>query len=148
MSATLLTVLFQSFFFKKKICRYSVHGLRMCMWFGLILYIYSPSHFSASQTQEWVLCFIWIFLKLAGVSLFCLKVYKRLKIILNIIFSFFFSTCELSHLALQFYFYLYSGCSIRTALANFVESDFGCTSRIYFDNVMLMLHSVTLTPHK
>ena len=38
--------------------------------------------------------------------------------------------------------------SIRTALANFVESNLGCTSRIYFDNVTLTLHNVTLTSHK
>ena len=35
--------------------------------------------------------------------------------------------------------------SIRTALANSVESDLGCTSRIYFDNLMLMLHNMRLT---
>ena len=30
--------------------------------------------------------------------------------------------------------------SIGTASANSVESDLGCTSRIYFDNVTLTLH--------
>ena len=38
--------------------------------------------------------------------------------------------------------------SFGTASANSVESDLGCTSRIYFDNVMLSLHSVTLTSQK
>ena len=37
---------------------------------------------------------------------------------------------------------------IRTALANSVESDLGCTSRIYFDNVTLILHNVTLKSQK
>ena len=31
---------------------------------------------------------------------------------------------------------------------NFVESDLRCTSRIYFDNMMLTLHNVTLTSQK
>ena len=31
---------------------------------------------------------------------------------------------------------------------NSVESDSGCTSRIYIDNVMLALHNVTLTSQK
>ena len=31
---------------------------------------------------------------------------------------------------------------------NSVESDLGCTSRIYFDNVRLSLHNVTLTSPK
>ena len=31
---------------------------------------------------------------------------------------------------------------------NSVESDLGCTSRIYFDNVTLTLYSVTLTSQK
>ena len=35
-----------------------------------------------------------------------------------------------------------------TALANSMESDLGCTLRIYFDNVTLMLHNVTLTSQK
>ena len=34
---------------------------------------------------------------------------------------------------------------IGTASANSVESDLGCTLRIYFDTVTLMLHNVTLT---
>ena len=38
--------------------------------------------------------------------------------------------------------------SIGTASANSVESDLGCTSMIYFDNVTLTLHSVTLTSQK
>ena len=39
---------------------------------------------------------------------------------------------------------------IETASANSVESDLGCTLRIYFDydNVMLTLHNVTLTSQK
>ena len=32
-----------------------------------------------------------------------------------------------------------------TASTNSMESDLGCTSRIYFDNVTLTLHNVTLT---
>ena len=35
--------------------------------------------------------------------------------------------------------------AIETASANSVESDLGCTSRIYFDNVTMTLHNVTLT---
>ena len=31
---------------------------------------------------------------------------------------------------------------------NSVKSDLGCTSRIYFDNVTLTLHNVTLTSQK
>ena len=31
---------------------------------------------------------------------------------------------------------------------NYVESDLGCTSRIYFDNVTLTLYNVTLTSQK
>ena len=31
---------------------------------------------------------------------------------------------------------------------NSMELDLGCTSRIYFDNVTLMLHNVTLTSQK
>ena len=31
---------------------------------------------------------------------------------------------------------------IRTASANSMESDLGCTSKIYFDNVTLKLHNV------
>ena len=41
--------------------------------------------------------------------------------------------------------------SIRAASANSVEfcgSDLGCTSRIYFDNLTLTLHNVTLTSQK
>ena len=40
--------------------------------------------------------------------------------------------------------------AIRTvsAYSNSVESDLGCTSRIYFDKVMLTLHNVTLTSQK
>ena len=34
---------------------------------------------------------------------------------------------------------------IGTASANSVESDLGCTSRNYFDNVTLTSHNVTLT---
>ena len=34
--------------------------------------------------------------------------------------------------------------SIGTVSVNSVESDLGCTSRIYFDNMMPMLHNVTL----
>ena len=40
---------------------------------------------------------------------------------------------------------------VRTAMANFpysLESDLGCSSRIYFDNVTMMLHNVTLTSQK
>ena len=35
--------------------------------------------------------------------------------------------------------------SIGTASASSVESDLGCTSRIYFDNVTLALHNNTIT---
>ena len=35
-----------------------------------------------------------------------------------------------------------------TASANSVESDLGCTPRIYFDNVTLTLYNVTLTSLK
>ena len=38
--------------------------------------------------------------------------------------------------------------SIRTASANSMESDLGCTSRIYFDNVTLMLLNVALASKK
>ena len=38
--------------------------------------------------------------------------------------------------------------SIGTVSAHSVESDLGCTSRIYFDNVTLMLHNMTLTSQK
>ena len=38
--------------------------------------------------------------------------------------------------------------TIGTASANSVESDLGCTSRIYFDNVKLTLHNVMLTSQK
>ena len=34
----------------------------------------------------------------------------------------------------------------RTASANSVESDIGCTSRVYFDNVTLTSHKMTLKP--
>ena len=34
------------------------------------------------------------------------------------------------------------------ASANSMESDLRCTSTIYFDNVMLTLHNVTLTSQK
>ena len=34
--------------------------------------------------------------------------------------------------------------SNRSTPSNSVESDLGCTSRIYFDNVTLTLHNVTL----
>ena len=37
---------------------------------------------------------------------------------------------------------------IGTASANSVESDLGCSPRIYFDNVALTIHYVTLTSHK
>ena len=37
---------------------------------------------------------------------------------------------------------------IGTASTNSVESDLGCTSRFYFDNVTLMSHNVTLTSQK
>ena len=36
----------------------------------------------------------------------------------------------------------------RNCLSNSVKSDRGCTSRIFFDNVTLMLHNVTLTSQK
>ena len=38
--------------------------------------------------------------------------------------------------------------SIGTDSANSVESELGCTSRVYFDNVMLPSHTVTLTSQK
>ena len=38
--------------------------------------------------------------------------------------------------------------AIGTASANSVESDHGCTSRIYFDSVTLMLLNVTMTLQK
>ena len=38
--------------------------------------------------------------------------------------------------------------AIGTASANSVESDLGCTSRIFFDNVTLALHNVRLTSQK
>ena len=38
--------------------------------------------------------------------------------------------------------------SIGTASANSLESDLGCTSRIYIDNVTLTLYNVTLTSQK
>ena len=37
---------------------------------------------------------------------------------------------------------------IGTASANLVESDLGCTLRIYFDKVTLMLHNMMLTSQK
>ena len=37
--------------------------------------------------------------------------------------------------------------SIETATANSVESDLGCTSRVYFDNVTMTLHNVTRASH-
>ena len=37
---------------------------------------------------------------------------------------------------------------IGIALVNYVESDLGCTSRIYFDNMTLTLHNMTLTSWK
>ena len=33
----------------------------------------------------------------------------------------------------------------RNCLGQFMESDLGCTARIYFDNMTLTLHYVTLT---
>ena len=38
--------------------------------------------------------------------------------------------------------------SIATASANSMESYIGCTSKIYFDDVTLMLHNVRLTSQK
>ena len=38
--------------------------------------------------------------------------------------------------------------SIRTASGNSMESDLGCTSRVYFDNVTLTLHNVARASHK
>ena len=38
--------------------------------------------------------------------------------------------------------------AVRTASANSMESDLGCTLRVYFDNVMLMSHNLTLTSQK
>ena len=38
--------------------------------------------------------------------------------------------------------------AVRTASANSMESDLGCTLRVYFDNVMLMSHNLTLTAQK
>ena len=38
--------------------------------------------------------------------------------------------------------------SIRTASANSVESDLGCTLRVFFDNVTLTSHNVMLTSQK
>ena len=35
--------------------------------------------------------------------------------------------------------------TIGTASANSVESDLGCKSRIYFDNVTLTLHNAAMT---
>ena len=35
--------------------------------------------------------------------------------------------------------------SIGTAFPNYLESDLGCTLRIYFDNVTLMLHNVMMS---
>ena len=37
---------------------------------------------------------------------------------------------------------------VGTALANSVESDQGCTSRVYFDNVTLRSHNLMLTSQK
>ena len=39
-------------------------------------------------------------------------------------------------------------CTVGNALANSVESDHGCTPRVYFDNVTLTSHNVTLMSHK
>ena len=53
--------------------------------------------------------------------------------------------------ALKFQLYLDQASAnnaIRTVSANSVDSDLGCTSRIYFDNVTLTLHNVTLTSQK
>ena len=38
--------------------------------------------------------------------------------------------------------------AVGTASVNFVESDLGCTARIYFDNVTLTLHNIILTSHQ
>ena len=38
--------------------------------------------------------------------------------------------------------------TIRTALVNSMESDLGCTTRVYFDIVMLTSNNMTLTPQK
>ena len=38
--------------------------------------------------------------------------------------------------------------AIGTASANSMESDLGCTSRVYFDNVTLTLHNMTRTSQK
>ena len=46
-----------------------------------------------------------------------------------------------------FTFIKFSACilAIGTALANSVESDLGCTSRVYYDNVALSSHKVPMT---
>ena len=148
MSATLLTVLFQSFFFFFKnlqVFRSWSEDVHV-VWTNS-LHLFTKSFFGISDARVGSLFYLDLF-ETCRCFFILSESLQTVENYLKHYFFIFFSTCELSHLALQFYFYLYSGCSIRTALANFVESDFGCTSRIYFDNVMLMLHSVTLTPHK
>ena len=53
--------------------------------------------------------------------------------------------CDIS---LSYSFCLIIMISIGTASANSVESDYGWTSRIYFDYVTLTLHNVKLTSQK
>ena len=49
---------------------------------------------------------------------------------------------------MYYYFFLHIRLSIGTAFANSVESDLGCTSRVYFDNVTLTSHNMMLMSQK
>ena len=69
----------------------------------------------------------------------------RLKVVIMV---FLFIICCCFHCVRGFGFdrcFCYAILTIGTASANSVESDLGCTSRIYFDNVTLTLHNATLT---